>query len=163
MSNYVCSFSGASLLQWKLVQWGKYPPGSWVGRTGGRLVILKGGQIHQCGNGPSLHLPPHFMNKTEIHWSGAFPGCRHISDYSQLFILGRWSTKMKVLLGNRQDNGSLECFVSCVRSVPVMTMTVMMAPVIPRIPTSGRVRQPITRPSWLFQRNSWSMPGRCQS
>lgn len=129
------------------MQWGKYPPGSWVGKTGGRLVILKGGQIHQCGNGPRLHLLPHFMNKTEIHWSGDFPGCRHIPDYSQLFILGRWSTKMKILLGNRQDNGSLECFVSCVRSVPVMTMTVMMAPVIPRIPTSGRVRQPITRPS----------------
>lgn len=58
---YVCSFSGASLLQWKLVQWGKYPPGSWVGRTGGRLVMPKSKQIH------------HFMNKTEIHWSRAFP------------------------------------------------------------------------------------------
>lgn len=52
------------------------------------------------------------MNKTEIHWSRAFPGCCHISDYSQLFVLGRWSTKMKILLGNRQDHGSLECFLS---------------------------------------------------
>lgn len=106
--------------------------------------MRKSKQTHQCCNGPSLCLPPHFMSKTETHWSRAFPGCRHISDNFELFILGRWPTRMQILRGNKHENAH-------VCSVPVMTMmamimVMMMAPVIPRILTPGRVTEPITCP-----------------
>lgn len=110
--------------------------------------MRKSKQTHQCCNGPSLCLPPHFMSKTETHWSRAFPGCRHISDDFELFILGRWPTRMQILLGNKHENESLECsrVLSASDDYDGDDYGDDDGSCNPRILTPGRVTEPITCP-----------------
>lgn len=103
MYKCVCIFSGAPFSQWKLEQQDKYPPGSWAARDWKQIADAKK-QTYFSAVMDLVCFSCLMYEQDRNSLLQDFPGIpSHSTLFWALYPLQMRSTRMKILLGNRQE------------------------------------------------------------